>query len=492
MMKIYIKQKFNYNAGVRKVRGIRVKITFKINGEQRTAEVSSKDRLLDFIREDLGLTGTKEGCGEGECGACTVIMEGKTVASCLVYAYQADGKKIFTIEGKKAVEEFELIQQAYVDAGAVQCGFCIPGMVMSTKVLLDKNLSPSRDEIREGLQGNLCRCTGYVKIVDAVELAAERMRNRKGIKLDNSQVQQMNLEVTATQNCTVQNEECKSAYEDKAIIIPRTIEELLPNIDNENRRITAGYTDIVVGLRNNKLSDKPAIDITEISELKSIFEKEDRIYIGGNVTLSEICESQLVNKNFKILVDAIKTIGSPQIRNRATLAGNVQNASPSGDGTLALVLLNASLILRSMRGEREISVEDFILGVGKTDLKNDEFIEYIVLKNTFSGYTPYFEKVGLRGAMVISVASMGVLLKEENGIIQDIRIAFGAVAPKILRAKAAEEFLKGKQLEKKTLTEAGEIIGSIVAPIDDLRASAEYRKTVCRNLILRLLELRMD
>nr|WP_284703668.1 (2Fe-2S)-binding protein [Clostridium swellfunianum] len=159
--------------------GIKVKITFKINGEQRTADVNPRDRLLDFIREELGLTGTKEGCGEGECGACTVIMENRTVASCMVYAYQADGKDIYTIEGKNTLEELELIQQAYVDAGAVQCGFCIPGMVMSTKVLLDKNLSPTREEIREELQGNLCRCTGYVKIVDAVELAAERFRNKK-------------------------------------------------------------------------------------------------------------------------------------------------------------------------------------------------------------------------------------------------------------------------------------------------------------------------
>jgi aerobic carbon-monoxide dehydrogenase small subunit len=156
-----------------------MRITFKINGERKTAEVDEKHRLLDFIREDLGLTGTKEGCGEGECGACTIIMDGKTVPSCLVYAYQADEKELYTIEGKRSLEALEIIQQAYVDAGAVQCGFCIPGMVMSTKVLLDKNLYPTREEIRSGLQGNLCRCTGYVKIVDAVELAAERIREMR-------------------------------------------------------------------------------------------------------------------------------------------------------------------------------------------------------------------------------------------------------------------------------------------------------------------------
>jgi carbon-monoxide dehydrogenase small subunit len=155
-------------------------IKFKINGEEKTAEVDTKDRLLDFIREDLELTGTKEGCGEGECGACTVIMGGKTVASCLVYAYEADGKEIFTIEGKKVLKELEIIQQSLVDEGAVQCGYCIPGMVMSAKVLLDKNKRPARAEIRKALQGNLCRCTGYVKIVDGLELAAKRLDEKRG------------------------------------------------------------------------------------------------------------------------------------------------------------------------------------------------------------------------------------------------------------------------------------------------------------------------
>ncbi|MCM0650648.1 FAD binding domain-containing protein [Clostridium swellfunianum] len=272
------------------------------------------------------------------------------------------------------------------------------------------------------------------------------------------------------------------------VFIPKTISELLPNIDNEKRRISAGCTDITVALRSNKYICKPTTDITEIAELKEILEKKDRIYIGCNVTLSEICENDLIKKDFKVLVDAVKTIGSPQIRNRATLAGNVQNASPSGDGTLALVLLEASIVLRSLRGAREVLVEDFILGAGKTDLKNDEFIEYIVLNKAYRDYSSYFEKVGLRGAMVISVASMGALINAEERVIKDIRLVFGAVAPKILRLKEAEEFLKGKKLEEKTLKEAGDIIGKSVTPIDDLRASAEYRRTVCRNLILRLWE----
>lgn len=154
-------------------------IKFKINGEAREVDVSYDDRLLDVIREDLGLTGTKEGCGEGECGACTIIMDNKNVASCLLYAYQADNKELYTIEGKDKMEELEIIENAFVDAGAVQCGYCIPGMVMSTRVLLNRNLSPTVEEIKKALEGNFCRCTGYVKIIEAVQLAATRMREER-------------------------------------------------------------------------------------------------------------------------------------------------------------------------------------------------------------------------------------------------------------------------------------------------------------------------
>ncbi|SHI15013.1 (2Fe-2S)-binding protein [Sporanaerobacter acetigenes] len=147
------------------------KISLMVNGENKTLDVEEDKRLLDFLRDDLGLIGVKEGCGEGECGACTVIMDGQAVVSCLVMAFQADGSHITTIEGLAKNGELHPIQKAFIDSGAVQCGFCTPGMILSAKALLDKNPHPTREEIREGLSGNLCRCTGYNKIVDAVERA---------------------------------------------------------------------------------------------------------------------------------------------------------------------------------------------------------------------------------------------------------------------------------------------------------------------------------
>lgn len=150
-----------------------VNIEVNINGIDHRLEVEDDLRLIDLLRNELHLTGTKEGCGEGECGACTVIFEGKTVNSCLILAIQAHGKKIITIEGLGDENNLHPIQRAFLEKGAVQCGYCTPGMILSAKALLDVNSKPSRGEIREAISGNLCRCTGYEKIVDSIERASE-------------------------------------------------------------------------------------------------------------------------------------------------------------------------------------------------------------------------------------------------------------------------------------------------------------------------------
>jgi carbon-monoxide dehydrogenase small subunit len=148
-------------------------IRFTVNGKEYEVSVPPWRTLLEVIREELGLTGTKEGCGLGECGACTVIMEGKAVNSCLVLAAEADGKEITTIEGLAQGDKLHPIQQAFIDHGGFQCGFCTPGMIMSAKALLDENPKPSEDEIKKGISGNFCRCTGYTKIIESIKAAAE-------------------------------------------------------------------------------------------------------------------------------------------------------------------------------------------------------------------------------------------------------------------------------------------------------------------------------
>ena len=153
-------------------------IHVRINGQDYVRTVNVATTLAEFIRDDIGLTGTKIGCNEGECGACTVIFSGKPVNSCGVLAAEADHCEVLTIEGLSG-EELHPLQQAFLDVGAVQCGFCTPGMLMSAKALLDNNPSPSREEIRRAISGNVCRCTGYTKVIDAVGEAAEKLGGGK-------------------------------------------------------------------------------------------------------------------------------------------------------------------------------------------------------------------------------------------------------------------------------------------------------------------------
>ena len=148
-------------------------IHFNLNGKDVTVSADPNKRLVDFLREDMGMTSVKEGCGEGECGACTIIYNGKAVTSCLMLAGQVDGAAVVTLEGVSENGELNYIQQAFVDAGAVQCGYCTPGMVLSAKALLDKKPDATNEEIKRAMSGNLCRCTGYAKIIEAVETARD-------------------------------------------------------------------------------------------------------------------------------------------------------------------------------------------------------------------------------------------------------------------------------------------------------------------------------
>jgi carbon-monoxide dehydrogenase small subunit len=147
-------------------------LTMTVNGQEVTVRVEADELLVDALRDRLGLTGTKIGCNEGECGACTVILDGDAVLSCLLPALRAQGRTITTIEGLSDGDTLHPIQQAFVDHGAIQCGYCTPGFILSAKALLDRNPHPNREQIKEAIAGNLCRCTGYVKIVEAIEAAA--------------------------------------------------------------------------------------------------------------------------------------------------------------------------------------------------------------------------------------------------------------------------------------------------------------------------------
>jgi carbon-monoxide dehydrogenase small subunit len=152
-----------------------MRIRFTVNLSERDIEVPPMGRLLDVLRTDLGLTGTKEGCGEGECGACSVILDGEVINSCLVPICQVQGSRVLTVEGLAKDGRLDPLQQAFLECGGAQCGICTPGMLIAARALLDRNSNPDREEIKEAIAGNLCRCTGYIKILDAIEMARLRM-----------------------------------------------------------------------------------------------------------------------------------------------------------------------------------------------------------------------------------------------------------------------------------------------------------------------------
>ena len=159
-----------------------MRIEFRLNGQEIHLETKTNKRLLDILREDLGLTGTKEGCSVGECGACTVIMNGQAVNSCLILAPQVDGAEIITVEGLARGKALHPLQRNFLEHGAVQCGFCTPGMLMSSYALLQENPQPDEEAIKEAIAGNLCRCTGYKQIIEAVEVAAQELKEKKPLK----------------------------------------------------------------------------------------------------------------------------------------------------------------------------------------------------------------------------------------------------------------------------------------------------------------------
>lgn len=159
---------------------MRQELRVTVNGDKYHLLIDSNRTLLDVIRNEMGLTGTKNGCEMGECGACTVLVNGRPTNACLLLALEADGKEVVTIEGLGEGENLDPVQESFIERGAIQCGFCTPGMIISAKAVLDKNPKSDVEEIKKGLRGNLCRCTGYVKIIDAVQAAGQKMEGGKG------------------------------------------------------------------------------------------------------------------------------------------------------------------------------------------------------------------------------------------------------------------------------------------------------------------------
>ena len=446
-------------------------IELTVNGELRSADVEPMTRLIDIIRNDLRLTGTKEGCGEGECGACSVIMDGRLVTSCLVPAIQAAGSSITTIEGIGTPERPSDLQVIFNEEGAIHCGFCTPGMIVAAHSLLERNPEPNDDEIRRELSGNICRCTGYGSICGAVARAASEGYGHR-------------IEPAANL--------CKSRSpvftEDEAgrYFAPKTLDEALRILnDHPGLLILSGCTDILVDTRSGRTTADRAIDIFGIPELHRIYKGDDGyIHIGGSVTNDELDNSPLINELLPALAYCARRCGGPAIQNRATVGGNLCTASGAGDLPVVLLAFDALVLLAGADGTTRMRTEDFVTGYRQTTLKPNQIVQEILIPLPAPGSRQAFFKRGSRKALTLSRVSLASYLELEQNRVRVLRFAAGSMSPIPRRLKRTEEALTGKTFDAALIERAGDLAAEEISP----RKQAAYRKKITGNLVRRFFE----
>lgn len=445
-------------------------IRFFLNGLFVSREVHPLDRLLDILRTGEELTGTKEGCGEGECGACAVLIDGELVNSCMVPALQVHGREVLTIEGLGSSKDPDLLQSAFAEEGAVQCGFCIPGMIMASRALLAENPHPDREQIRFALSGNLCRCTGYEKIYNAVEKAAA-LGYGEGLG-------------KKEKRDTLPPPEFSPSESDR-FFSPSTVEEALALRSRYGREITflSGGTDFFPDLKNGKTAWRRIADLSRIDSLRESAIFGDELFLGSLMTDTGIWKDPFLQRTFPALTEAARLSGAPAVQNRATLGGNLASASGAADLPVPLLVLGASVLAEGKKGKRRIPVEHFSTGYRTTALEESEMILAVVLP--LKDVPPFqaFFKRGGRAALTLSRISVACAAELDGEEIKSIRLASGSMSPFPARMTETEAFLQGRKISPDLPDRGGEQASREVSP----RKSAPFRKAVTGKYVRRFL-----
>jgi len=450
-----------------------MKMTVTVNGRKRTVDVAPLARLLDVLRDGLALKGTKEGCGDGECGACAILLDGLLVNACCVPAIQATGRAVVTIEGLAEAGEGrpepDRLQQAFVDEGAVHCGFCTPGMIMASRALLEERPHPSESEIRVGLSGNLCRCTGYGTIVAAVAKAAGEGYPERPLPWKSGGGERPLF----------------SPDEAERFFVPESLDEALAILHRHpDATVLAGTTDLLPDMKKGRAAPERAIDLLRVPELKGIACDGSVIRIGACTTNGEIIRSSLLRERLPVLVDTAGHSGAPAIQNRATLGGNIANASGAADHLVLLLALGASVTLASVRGERTLPLEDFVVAYRKTACEPGELIREIVIPLPPEGSLQKWIKRGSRQALTLSRVSLAFHLEREGERIKVFRLAAGSMSPVPLRLTETERSVTGRTITAETARLAAETARFEISP----RKSPDYRRAITANLVRRFFE----
>lgn len=411
-------------------------------------DVSPTVTLLDWLRDARGLTGTKEGCNEGDCGACTVMVGdergARALNACILFLPQLDGKIVRTVEGITGPDgALHPVQEAMVAHHGSQCGFCTPGFIASMAVA---HLNGRRD-FDDQLAGNLCRCTGYAPIIRAAEAAAE-------------------APVPDWLTGDVAPEACGGAWS------PQTVDQLAEIFAaHPEATLVAGATDVGLWVTKGLRELDPVIFLGQCAALRAVEATEEGLRVGAMVDMERLRDLMAVR--YPSYAEMIRRYGSVQVRGAATLGGNIANGSPIGDNPPALIALGAVLHLRQGDRRREMPVEAFFLNYGQQDRTPGEFVEAVTIPVRADRLKVY--KLSKRFDQDISAVCGAFWIEVSDGVVTDALIAFGGMAGVPKRASAVEAALMGSPWSAETVATVGARFAEDYTPLSDMRASADYR-----------------
>ena len=449
----------------------------------KIVEIQSPDpneTILNYIRIKLKKTGTKEGCAEGGCGACTIVLgelkgnkiNYKAINSCIAFVPALEGKQLILVEDLVLKGDLHPVQKAMVKYHGSQCGFCTPGFVMSLFSMY-KNYSKLSDNlIKDSISGNLCRCTGYKPIIKA----AKSLRSKN--KIDHFT---KNKKKTIAQLKEIGKASIAIYRKDKRYFAPRYVSELKKILKkNINSQLLSGGTDLSLVVTKDKKDIDSIIYMNSIKELNYIKNNNQYIEIGATTPLSEL--ELYIKKYYPDFNKILRRYGSVQIRNVATVAGNIATASPIGDTLPLLLALNSTVVLQGIKKSKILPINDFFISYRKTKLKVGQFIHSIRIpifnKRVFKAY-----KISKRFDDDISSVCAAFNLAIENKKIKDIKIAYGGMAAIPKRATYCEKALLNSSITKETIDKAKSALEKDFKPISDMRASGKYRRIIAKNLL---------
>lgn len=454
-------------------------IRFILNEKLIETELPSGSTMLDFVRYHKRLTGTKIGCREGDCGACTILVGSfenerlvyRSMTSCLMPLGNAHGKHIVSVEGIN-LQKLSPVQQAMVDTNGTQCGFCTTGFVISLTGFVLNEEAKQYDEAIAAIDGNICRCTGYKSIERAAAILSEKMEKKPQVNSIEWLVKNGFIPgyFTEIRGRLKQLRETISAFAAKENL-------------SEPGVMIGGGTDLVVqrALAVKRSSVQHLFDTGHLNDIRV---ENNRCHIGGAVTVTAFAESELIQSFFPGLKKYIKLISSTPIRNMATMAGNLVNASPIGDMSIFFLALDSDIVLNKNGNTRAIKLKEFYKGYKQIDKTADEIIEKIVFTAPQNNHFN-FEKVCKRTHLdIASVNTACQLQVNKEGIAEDVHLSAGGVAPFPKYLSATADFIKGKKISAPVLKDAIKVMNTEIAPISDARGTAEYKRLLLRQLFL--------